>query len=71
MPSCNRGALSGVAVVRKLRLFVHLGADAVAHELAHHREAVLLDPLLHGGRNIAEPIARAALSQWRGPAIRA
>src|SRR6266851_1904625 len=41
-------AVARVAVVGQLRLLVHLRADAVAHKLAHHGKAVLLDPVLHG-----------------------
>src|SRR5580704_14898733 len=41
--------LPRVTVIRQLRVLVHLRADSVAHELAHHRISVLFHPLLHCG----------------------
>ena len=44
MPSGQLRPAARLAVVRNLRLLVELLADAVAHELAHHRKPVRLDP---------------------------
>src|SRR5271155_2075763 len=55
------GALTRRTVIRQLRIFVHLGADSVAHKLAHHRISVLLHPLLHRGRYISQAISRPDL----------
>src|SRR6266536_2037333 len=41
------------SIVRDLRVFVQLGPDAVAHELAHHAEPGGLDELLHRRADIA------------------
>ena len=49
-----------LAVVRHLRLLVHLLADAVPDELAHHREPVRLDVLLHGVADVRHPRRPAA-----------
>src|SRR6266851_3722316 len=54
-------AASLVTVVRQVGLVVHLRSDLLSHELAHHRETVLLDPALDGVADIAEPVARAHL----------
>jgi hypothetical protein len=50
---------AGLAVVQHLRLFVEVAADAVAAELAHHREALLLGEFLDGEADVAQPHARA------------
>src|SRR5215813_3873314 len=51
----------GVAEVRHLRLLVKGPADAVAHEGAHHPEAVTLAMHLHGVRDVADAVAHPAL----------
>src|SRR5208282_1335995 len=48
--------VSGGAVVRNLRIFVHPRSDSVPDKLPHHRKAVLLDPLLHCRGNISETV---------------
>ena len=53
--------MPGGAVVRDLRLLVHVAADAVADERLDDREALGLDVLLDGVRDVAEPVADAAL----------
>ena len=45
------------AVVGDLRLLVHLGADAVAHELADDAEAVRLGDVLDRGRDVLDVVA--------------
>src|SRR5574337_1271280 len=50
---------AGPAVVQYLRLFVEHAADAVAAELAHHREAVAFGELLDRPADVAEPRTRA------------
>ena len=48
-------------VVRDLGVLVHLAAHPVPHQGADHREAVLLDPLLDGGGDVAQAVAGPAL----------
>src|SRR3954452_12787590 len=57
----ERDAPVGRAVVRDLGLLVHVAADAVADQRADDREALGLDVLLDGVRDVAEAVARAAL----------
>src|SRR5580704_14608345 len=52
---------SRIAVVREVGLVMHLGPDAVPHELPHYRIPVLLDPALHRVAYVAEPVARTHL----------
>src|SRR4029077_10655743 len=54
-------AVAGLAVIRQVRLFVHFGANSMADELTHHREAMLFDPLLHGRGDITQAIPRPNL----------
>src|SRR5258706_5614307 len=54
-------AASRFAVVREVRLVMHLGADAVPHELPYDRKPVLLDQTLHRVANVAEAVAGAHL----------
>src|SRR5438270_13003752 len=54
-------AASFLAVIRKVGLVMHPGADAVPDKLPHHRETVLLDPALHGMADVAEAVASAHL----------
>src|SRR5256885_1333090 len=54
-------AASLVTVVRQIGLVVHFRANPVPHELAHHRETVLLHPALHGVADIAEAVAPTQL----------
>ena len=61
MPALSTGPASRVAEVRDLRLLVERPADAVAHEGAHHPEAVALAVGLHRVGDVAEPVARPAL----------
>src|SRR5205807_5144738 len=48
-------------VVRQVRLVMHLGADAVSHELTYYRKTVLLDQALHRVANIPEAVTSAHL----------
>ena len=50
-----------LAVVRNLRLLVQRRADAVADELAHHREPVRLDVLLDRVPDVRDPAAEPHL----------
>src|SRR5271170_1091809 len=50
------GTLARRSVIRQLRVLVHLRADSVAHEFAHHRIPVLFYPLLHRCRYVAQAI---------------
>src|SRR6266446_3007254 len=54
-------AASLVAVIRQIGFVVHLRADPVPDELAHHRKTVLLDPALHRVAHVTKPVARAHL----------
>src|SRR5262249_4176711 len=54
-------AAPGIAEVRHLRLLVERPTDAVAHEGAHHPEAVALTMHLHGVRDVADAVAHPAL----------
>src|SRR6202790_166411 len=54
-------AASCFAVIRQIRLVVHLGTDAMPDELAHHRKTVRFHQALYCVANIAEPVARAHL----------
>src|SRR5271156_2107201 len=60
-PLLQLWALSRRTVIRQLRVFVHLRADPVAHELAHHRISILFHPLLHRGRYVSQAISRPDL----------
>ena len=65
-------AVSRLAIIRHVGLFVHLRSDAVADKLAHHRKAVLRSThCCTAGRNVAQPVARPNLVNRRDPAIRA
>ena len=57
----EQGAAAGVAVVGDLRVLVHRAPDAVADERAHDAQAVALHARLHGVRDVAQAVARAAL----------
>ena len=57
----DRMAAAGVAVVGDLRVLVHLAADAVPDQRADHREALALDPPLHGVGDVAQAVAGLAL----------
>ena len=61
IPSSISGPSAGLAEVRDLRVLVHVAADPVPHERADHREAVALDPLLDGVRDVSEPLAGPAV----------
>src|SRR6201999_3385274 len=52
-------AATGIAIVRKIGLVMHLGANAVPDKLANYRIPVLLYPSLYRVSDIAEAIARA------------
>src|SRR3954466_12569361 len=45
------------AIVRDLRVFVQLGADAVSDELTDHAEAIGFDDVLHGGADVSDAVA--------------
>src|SRR5579863_7303514 len=47
-------AVPGSAVIRDLGFLVHFRSDAVAYKFANDRVAIILDPLLHRRRDIAE-----------------
>src|SRR5438128_1685488 len=49
------------AVIRQVRLVVHLRSDTMPDKFANHRKTVLLDQALHRITDIAEPVARAHL----------
>ena len=51
---------AGLAHVGDLGVLVHLAADSVAHERSDHGEAVLLHPLLHRVRDVAQAVAHPA-----------
>ena len=70
IPSSISGPLPGLAEVRDLGVLVHLAADAVPHQRADHREAVALDALLDGVRDVAEASAGTALLDPRSSASR-
>src|SRR5580704_5181292 len=53
--------LAGRAIIRELRILVHLGSDAVTNKFTHHRKTILLDPLLHRSRYVSKTIACANL----------
>src|ERR1017187_10009494 len=46
-----------VHVVRDLRLFMELGADAMAHILPHYRKPIRLDVALHRAADVKQPVA--------------
>src|SRR4051812_6938792 len=50
----EQGAAPRLAVVGDLRVLVHVAADAVADQRADDRQALGLDPLLDGVRDVAE-----------------
>ena len=60
-PRAAAGRGPGLPKFGQLRRLVHGAADAVADEVAHHREARRLDALLHRGADVAEPLARREL----------
>src|SRR6266849_4928355 len=51
----------GLSEIRHLRLLVQRSAYPVPHEGAHHADAVALAVALHGLRDVADPVAHAAL----------
>src|ERR1700678_4225342 len=48
-------------VIPQLPILMHLGADAMTYKFPHHRKTAFLHPLLHGRRNIAQPVSRPDL----------
>src|SRR6202042_2930705 len=60
-PSLGPGPRTGGAIIRELRILVHLGSDAVTNKFTHHRKTILLDPLLHRSRYVSKTIACANL----------
>ena len=57
MPGMQPRAGAVAAEVRHLRLLVELGADAVAHQFAHHAVAGRLRHLLHRVADVADLVA--------------
>src|SRR4051812_1067093 len=53
---------TGLAVMQDLGLLVELASDAVAAELTHHREAVLLGMALDGSTQVAQTGARTHMA---------
>jgi hypothetical protein len=62
MPGTSVLQRAGAAVVQHLRLFVEARADAVAAELAHHREAGVFGKGLDGVADVAQPGAGPTLT---------
>ena len=63
---------AGAAVMKYLRLFVELLADAVAAEFTHDRESVPLGVLLDRGADVAEVIVEPfQLQKERAEVLRA
>src|SRR5207237_3998884 len=51
----------GSPEVGALPIVVHVAADAVRNERPDHGEAVMLVVLLHGGTDVADPVANVGL----------
>src|SRR5437016_6007563 len=60
---------SRLAEVRHLRVLVQIAADPVPDELSDDREAVRLDMLLDGVRDVRQPAARPARGDGTGEAV--
>jgi len=54
--SSEKRSRPGDAEVGNLGLLVHIAPDPVADEVSNHAEAVGLDMLLHGRRDVANPV---------------